>query len=159
MSSLLTFIAVAVSLFMAYQATQNDKEKILLKTKMIGKSLFGDSWTVSIELINLRAIQTKVEDVFLIIESGKSINISHLIEGEAVPFQLTFKGDMVRLKLIIDFGNNWWAIFTKLNESNDVKFRKGFFLIQTPLQTYKSPLSEEMLGLIKERYERFKAMS
>lgn len=158
LSSILTFIAVAVSLFMAYQATQNDKEKILLKTKMTGKSLFGDSWNVSIEIINLRAIHTKVEDVYLVIDSEKPIHIGHLLEGRAVPFQLTFKGEMVRLKLTIDAGNHWWPIFRQLDESNDLKFRKGFYLIQTPLQTYKVPLSDEVLNIINERYERFKAM-
>lgn len=157
-SSILTFIAVAISLFMAYQATQNDKEKILLKTKMMGKSLFGDSWTVSIELINLRAIQTKVEDILLMIDPAKPISISHIIEGGNVPFQLTFKGDMIRLKLTIDSGNNWWPIFMKLDEANHVKFRKGFYLIQSPFQTYKIPISQEVLELIKGRYERFKAM-
>ncbi|HDR2890888.1 TPA: hypothetical protein I4G69_001723 [Enterobacter asburiae] len=157
-SSILTFIAVAVSLFMAYQATQNDKEKILLKTKMIGKHFLGDSWDVSIEIINLRSIHTKVEDVFLVIDSKKSTRISHLLEGRAVPFLLTFKGEMVRLKLTIDAGNLWWPIFRQFDESNDMKFKKGFYLIHTPLQTYKVPLSDEVLKIIKERYERFKAM-
>ena len=65
---------------------------------------------------------------------------------------------MVRLKLTIDAGNHWWPIFRQLDESNDLKFRKGFYLIQTPLQTYKVPLSDEVLNIINERYERFKAM-
>ncbi|HGL4202606.1 TPA: hypothetical protein ACKE1S_000724 [Citrobacter farmeri] len=155
-SSVLTFAAVAISLYMAYQARQNDVEKIILKTKSPKKSPFGDSWDVTIDIINARAIHTKIESVYITIDSTKHLIVNHLIEGQVFPLQLSYKGEVVKVSFKIDGGNLWWPIFCEVDKYVELNFIKGFFIFQTPVAEHKIPITKDILILIKDRFNHYK---
>lgn len=154
-SGLATLAAVVVSLYIAFKSSQNEIEKIEIKYSLSGKSEFGDTWSLTVDLINARNIHTSVTDVSLSIDDGKLININHLAKRQLLPYVFGFKGESAKFFLDIEGGEMWWPIFTRLEEQDDLNFKKGSLVFKTNTRNYKILLNKEVVKIIKGRYESY----
>ena len=152
-SGLATLAAVVVSLYIAFKSSQNEVEKIEIKYSLSGKSGFGDSWPLTVDLINARNIHTSVTDVSLSIDDGALINVNHLAQRQLLPYVFGFKGESAKFVLNIAGGHMWWHIFTKFEEQDNLKFKKGSLVFKTNTRNYIVPLRKDIMKIIKGRYE------
>lgn len=153
LSAIATLAAVIVSLHMAFKTSQNENEKIDIRYSNLKKSDFGDSWTMTVSIINARNIHTLVTGVHLSIDNGVLININHLALRQLLPFTFAFKGESASFIFNIEGGAAWWPIFRRLEQQIDLRFKKGKFVIVTATRSYTLPLNDNVVKAIKDRYE------
>ncbi|NIH44242.1 hypothetical protein [Enterobacter asburiae] len=155
-SGLATLAAVAVSMWMAFHATQADVEKIEITTSGIDKSPFGETYTMNIRIKNLKNVKAKITDLSLFIPE-KSLSVSlnfmfgqRLNEDSAV---LKEKGDHLDLPLVIESNMKWASIFISLRDDPELKFEKLRLKIFTALKTYDIDLPEALTTCVKGRFD------
>ncbi|WP_448669210.1 hypothetical protein [Enterobacter mori] len=155
-SGLATLAAVAVSMWMAFHATQADVEKIEITTADIIKSPFGETYTLNIRIKNLKNLKVKVTDLSMFIpEKSLNISLNHMFrqrlnDDSAV---LKEKGDHLDLSLVIENNMEWAAVFISLRDEPELKFEKLKLKVFTALRTYDIDLPKTLTPCVKGRFE------
>lgn len=155
-SGLATLAAVAVSMWMAFHATQADVEKIEITTSGIIKSPFGETYTLNIRIKNLKNLKVKITDLSMFIpEKSLSISLNHMFrqrlnDNSAV---MKEKGDHLDFPLVIESNMEWTAVFMSLRDEPELKFEKLKLKVFTALRTYDIDLPKSLTSCVKGRFD------
>lgn len=154
-SGLATVAAVTVSLWMAYQSSQSDVEKISITASCIDKLPFGESYTMNIRVKNLKNVHVVITDLKLYLpELRLSLSLNDFFADKIIWSKciLERKGDYVDFPLVIDSGVHWWGKFFALKSNPEIKFKNLKLQVYTAIKSYQIPLGIDLSECLKERF-------
>lgn len=156
-SGIATSLAVIISLYATYQASQSNVEKIQIKLESIPARIFEDELT-KISIKNMRPIAVHILKIFIAVDgSKKSADISFVRRGaDPMPYALYQLGEKWEFAFNIYYNAQWISIFTTLESGGQPSFKKGFFIIESAMKQYRIEMSDHVLGSIRSKYEAFK---
>ena len=154
LSAIATLFAVLVSLYMAYQATQNEIEKIRV-THGVSMSVTHDN-ELSCNLIiqNLRNMKVNITGVFLSLgKSSGKYSLDKVIDNRNIT--LSYKGETEKVQFVIHSGYIWWSMYKLFDMDKNIGFEKGKIFITTNLNTYEFDLPKEYLRAFEKAYSEY----
>lgn len=157
-SGIATSLAVIISLYATYQASQSNVEKIHLQLKTIPEKFWQDEST-KIIVKNMCPVAVHILKIFITVDGSKtSTDISFIKRGEdPIPHALYQLGEKWEFSFNTNSSAQWASIFTKLERGGQPSFKSGFFILESAMKQYRLEMSEHFLSLIRSRYETFKA--
>lgn len=158
-SGLATLAAVIVSMYMAYQASQSDVEKLILQLKLPKTSIFQNSQLMNVKVQNMRNVHVDITDLKMTLDNvGTAYNLNHLVSGNAgqLSYPLERKGEIVNMTFIIDYCDAWSGIFDDIDKRNENHFKKATVLVETHMKTYQIPVPPGFLPIFRHSFEYWK---
>lgn len=157
-SGIATSLAVVISLYATYQASQSNVENVQLSLEVIPAINKNDIGT-SIIVKNMKPVTVHILKVFIAIDGSKvSADISFLKRGGyPIPHALYQLGEKWEFAFYTHYSPQWAAIFSKLESGGGLTFKKGFFIIESAMKQYRLKMPNDFLNLLRERYETFEA--
>lgn len=156
LSGLATFSAVVFSLYMAYRGAQNEIEKLKFDVNISDKLKFGDDWRLTVKIMSLRNMHTKVEHIYLNINGKVSFKVDNLVLDNPLPQVFVLKGESVNVEFVINSGVTWWPFFQSLEGHNITDFKCGSLVIETSMKTYEIKMNKNILEVIHSRFSAYK---
>ncbi|EAA6522773.1 hypothetical protein RZR66_14950 [Citrobacter freundii] len=157
LSAFATLAAVLVSLYMAYQAVQNDTEKLRVMHGISGEVTHGKGMNCSITIQNMRNLKLNVTGVYFSLgNSSGRYSLEKAIDRRDL--SMSYKGERLTVSFVIDSGVTWWGTFSLFETDKGIDFKKGKLFITTDLNTYESKLPTVYLTAFKDAYSRYRAL-
>lgn len=158
LSGVATLFAVIVSLWMAYQASQNNVEKILITVEPLrSESVNGTKDYSVIKVKNLKPLDAPLMNIFIQIDS-MALTLEHVNLGiQNLPYTLHFQGEEWQFETKIGLSIGWRSIFQLLSYSKQpISFKKGYFIIETAMKQHRVKIPKEILYEIKRNNSLWK---
>ncbi|CAI1175139.1 Uncharacterised protein [Serratia proteamaculans] len=157
-SGLATLAAVGVSLYMAYQASQNDVEKIKIGHQLMGG--VDGKMRMDVHVQSLRNTYTEIKDVRLIVkDKKKSIGLNQvLVSDKNFPCVINKKGELCVYSVTCNLTPPWWGIFKQIELQGGISFGKAKIQICTNMDTYVHLLPCDFIIALKTQHNLFKKM-
>ncbi|EHP7060198.1 hypothetical protein LY009_004255 [Salmonella enterica] len=154
LSGIATLLAVLVSLYMAYQATQNENEKIRVTHGVSVDVTHGKGVSCNIIIQNMRNMRVNITGVFFSLgKSSGKFSLDKVIGHRDIT--LSYKGETEKIQFIIDSGVVWWSTYTLFDMDKNIDFKKGKLFITTNLNTYEFDLPKAYLEAFEDAYSRY----
>ncbi|MCN7818029.1 hypothetical protein MLN81_18000 [Escherichia coli] len=154
-SGIATSVAVIISLYATYQASQNNIEKLSLTYEPY-PSNDPDLFCANIKVKNLRPVAAHIQEFCLEISGlDGQININKLKAGG-----LPVKHALYQLGEVWEFAFYPHSTHSNLRFYVDIKlrgeptFKKGFFVVKTTMKQYRLKMPKDLLDIMKESYEK-----
>ncbi|WP_447840773.1 hypothetical protein [Enterobacter ludwigii] len=154
-SGVATVAAVIVSLFMAYLASQTNVEKIKMTFMPKGHDYLGEfSYINSLTIKNLSPVTTPIIKILIQIDGAYADLYPTQMNHFQLPYTLQQQGEswVYETHLVPSMG--WVSVLTSLSQQKDLKFKSGFFVIETALKQHRLKIPKGMLLDIKELKEK-----
>lgn len=156
-SGIATSIAVIISLYATYQASQSNVESVQLSLEAfpaIDKNDIGTNIIVK----NMKPVTVHILKVFIAVDDSKvSADISFLKRGGCpIPYALYQLGEKWEFAFYTD-SPRWDGVFSKLESGGELTFKKGFFIIESAMKQYRLKMPGYFLDSLRARYEPFEA--
>lgn len=154
-SGLATLAAVIVSLWMAYQASQNNVEKILIEYKPVRvENCSGTSITHKLAVKSLRSVITPIMKFSIQID-GVEVDLAPVQMGRVVlPYTLHQQGEEWKFETYFALTVGWMSVFQTLTSQGDLKFKKGYFIVETAMRSHRKKIPNALLNELKELKQR-----
>ncbi|EKM5761148.1 hypothetical protein ACTV2B_004052 [Cronobacter turicensis] len=154
-SGLATTAAVIVSLWMAYQASQNNVEKIDIKFFGIGDVYSGERCVMpTIVVTNLRPVVTPLMRLTIQVNSLE-LDLSPMQMGNArLPYTLHQQGERWFYETYFTRTHAWIDFYQMLFFSRNTDLKKGFLVVETALRQHRIKLPKKMIESLKELKRR-----
>ncbi|HCO7962203.1 TPA: hypothetical protein OB723_002404 [Escherichia coli] len=157
LSAIATLFAVLVSLYMAYQATQNEIEKIRVTHGVSMSVTHGNGLSCNLIIQNLRNMKVNVTGVFLSLgKSSGKYSLDKVIGHRNIT--LSYKGETEKVQFVIHSGSIWWSMYELFDMDKNIGFEKGKIFITTNLNTYEFDLPKEYLRAFEEAYSHYQTI-
>ncbi|WP_159873999.1 MULTISPECIES: hypothetical protein [unclassified Raoultella] len=155
-SGVATLSAVLVSLILARQAMEKELEKISVKVLSFKKDTIGDSYRARVNVMNMNNNYAKVKGVSLFLDKiTPGIRVNHILDAGIFPKVLNRKGECINFSISFDSGNNWWHIFERLSQDENLKFKECKIAIQTEIGLHYCKLEPVILKKMKYYYDKY----
>lgn len=154
-SGIATSLAVIISLYATYQASQNTIEKLILTYKpMPGES--PENYCANVEVKNLRNVPAHIQEFCLEISGANGhFNINKLkANGLPIPFSLYQIGEKWEFPFYPSASQKNMRFYKELGDRGNPDFRTGFFVVKTAMKQYKLKMPKELLEKMKASYEK-----
>ena len=154
-SGIATSVAVIISLYATYQASQNNVEKLSLTYKPYS-SVDKENYCANIEVVNLRSVPVHIQE-FCLEFSGinNHFNINELkANGKEIPYSLYQVGEKWEFAFYPFAKPGNMRFYKSLSENGNPSFRSGFFVVKTSMKQYKLRMPNELLEIMKISYEK-----
>ncbi|EHN8842025.1 hypothetical protein [Enterobacter hormaechei] len=151
LSGVATLFAVIVSLWMAYQASQNNAEKILISVEPLTKQFgMGDSVFSVIKVKNLKPIDTPIMKLMMQID-GVSADLTIAgLQREVLPYTLHQQGELWQFETNLTTSLGWTSIFETLSHEHPPKFKKCYFIVETAMRQHRVKIPNELKSKLIE---------
>lgn len=156
-SGIATSIAVVISLYATYQASQSNVENVQLSLEAI-PGIDKDDKGINIVVKNMKSVTVSILRVFIAVDGSKvSADINFLKRGgRPIPDTLCQLGEKWEFAFYTD-NPRWDDIFSKLESGGGLTFKKGFFIIESAMKQYRLKIPGYFLDSLRARYESFEA--
>ncbi|EOZ9397512.1 hypothetical protein ACOTXN_04665 [Enterobacter cloacae complex sp. IR53043] len=159
-SGIATVAAVIVSLFMAYLASQANVEKIKMIFTPKGHNQFGDYvFKNSLTIKNLSAVNTPIMKFFIQIDGAYADLYPTQMGIFQLPYTLQQQGESWVYETHLVPSAGWVSVFSSLAQQKIIKFKSGYFIVETALKQHRLKIPKEMLSDIKELKEKIDRIS
>ena len=159
-SGIATSIAVIISLYATYQASQNNVEKLSLVYKpYLSNDL--ENYCANVEVKNLRPVTAHIQD-FCIEISGLDgeVNISKLKSGGLpVKHSLHKLGEVWEFAFFPSTINSTLRLYSNPEGKGVPTFKKGSFIVKTTMNEYRLNMPKELLSIMKILNEKHMKIS
>ncbi|MGP1112325.1 hypothetical protein ACJ8I8_10700 [Serratia sp. CY54717] len=159
LSGVATFAAVALSLYMAYTATQSSVEALHISLAEFQEGVPSpDDCLVRLIFKNARNVRAEIINVGIQFDKMTSyVSISPFkAGGQHIPHVLEKTGEVLEFWFYLDSAVRWWSVFEQLGEP---VFSKGVFIVETTMKRYELKMTADVLASFKKRYEMSKALA
>lgn len=154
LSAIATLLAVLVSLYMAYQATQNENEKIRVTHGISVDVTHGKGVNCNLIIQNMRNMTVNITGVFFSLGGTSArCSLDKVIGHHDIT--LSYKGEIKSVKFTIDSGVAWWSTYALFDMNKNIDFKKGKLFITTNLNTYEFDLPKAYLKAFEDAYSRY----
>lgn len=146
LSGVATLFAVIVSLWMAYQASQNNVEKILISVDPLSNQYgFGDAVFSVIKIKNLKPIDTPLIKLIIQIDGMTADLAPAGSQDIRLPYVLHQQGESWQFETNLTPSIGWTSIFEKLSQGQQLRFRKCYFIVETAMRQHRVKIPNEIL--------------
>ncbi|MGV4116799.1 hypothetical protein ACV8U7_05285 [Citrobacter freundii] len=157
LSAFATLAAVMLSLHMAYQAIQNETEKLRVIHGISGVVSQGKGVGCSLTIQNMRNLRVNITGVYFSLgKSSGRYSLENKIQQKNLT--LSYKGERATVSFVIDAGVTWWGMYSFFDRDKSINFKKGKLFITTDLNTYEFKLPKQYLTAFKDAYSQFQAI-
>lgn len=155
-SGIATSIAVIISLYATYQASQSNVENVQLSFERI-PALNKEDECTNIVVKNMKPVSVHILKVFIAVDGSKvSADISRLKRGGySMPHTLHQTGEKWEFAFYTHYSPQWALIFSQLDSGGALRFKKGFFIIETAMKQYRLKMPDDFLQTLRSRYQQF----
>lgn len=158
LSGFATFLAVIVSLWMAYQASQINVEKILIAVEPLrNEASCNAAFYTGVKVKNLKPIDTPLNQIMMEID-GATVDLTpvRLREG-FLPATLKKQGEQWEFYTDLAISMGWQSVLEIISRERPLKFKKGYFIIETAMQQHKVKIPKDIFKRIIELDKHFKS--
>ncbi|ENZ5474754.1 MULTISPECIES: hypothetical protein [Enterobacter cloacae complex] len=147
LSGFATLFAVIVSLWMAYQASQNNVEKIHISVDPLRKQYgMGDAVFSVIKIKNLKPIDTPLMKLMIQIDGVTADLAPAGLQNIKLPYTLHQQGESWQFETnITPSSMGWTSIFQTLSVGRQLRFRKCYFIVETAMRQHRVKIPNEIL--------------
>lgn len=151
LSGFATLFAVIVSLWMAYQASQNNVEKIHISVDPLKKQhgMGAEVFSV-IKIKNLKPIDTPLMKLMIEIDGASAdIRVAGL-QLINLPHTLHQQGELWHFETNLIPSVGWMSIFETLSLERPPKFKKCYFIVETAMSKHRVKITKELVTKLIE---------
>ena len=140
-------VIVIVSLWMAYQASQNNVEKIHISVDPLRKQYgMGDAVFSVIKIKNLKPIDTPLMKLMIQIDGVTADLAPAGLQNIKLPYTLHQQGESWQFETnITPSSMGWTSIFQTLSVGRQLRFRKCYFIVETAMRQHRVKIPNEIL--------------
>lgn len=150
-----TLAAVLVSLWMAYQASQSTVEKILLTVSVIKKQFtHRGPLSFHIHVKNMKPIDTPLMKLLIQIDDAVDDLAPVRMDGIPLPYTLHQLGEQWKYGMELTPSIGWASIFENLSRGKPLKFKTGFFILETAMRKHRVKIPKEIFQKLIELHSK-----
>lgn len=160
-SAAATFVAVLVSLGMAYQASQNGAEKVALKLSPEEGRYDRSTDSAHLEVKNLRPVTVVINKVLISVH-GSEVTTDFTFMGRRnfpLPYPMYQPGEKWDFYFYLSDNVKMASVFTDLKRHGEPTFKSGFIWVETAMGLHKIKLPSDFLAAFEQRYEQFNVLT
>ncbi len=161
-SGLATLAAVAVSMIVAYQASQAGVEKlrlffshIYINNSVEKHQTLTELDCVNIKVINERNVTAQIVRIYMVIDNIAPLDIGFMKHGgHGIPHTLEKVGSVWEFAFSLQNLNRIENALLYFKRIGNPKFETGFFVIETTMKQYRLKMTKDLLKILHKCYQK-----